>query len=107
MKFFNKIRHSISRKSKIALVVLALGLGAAAFPVVHAEFYPIRPTFDYNKYDPNNLNCNDPNNIAAQNGRCGSLNGPVFDSFINTPSYGDERAFFDGHRSDMPDTANT
>ncbi len=32
--------------------------------------------------------------------RKGSLNGPVFNSFINTPYYGDERAFFDARMSD-------
>lgn len=103
MKILNKIR-SLSRKGKVAVVVLALGLGVAV-PLTQAEFYPDRPTFDYNKYDPNNQNCQDPKNPAANYGRCGSLNGPVFNSFINTPSYGDERAFFDGRRSDM--AANT
>jgi len=105
MKIFNKLR-SFSRKGKLALVVLALGAGVVAIPAVHAEFYPNRPTFDYNKFDPNNNNCDDPNNIATQNGRCGSMNGPVFDSFINTPSYGDERAFFDGRFSDAAASTN-
>jgi uncharacterized repeat protein (TIGR01451 family) len=99
MKIFNKLR-SVSRKGKLALVILALGVGVVALPAVHAEFYPVRPTFDYNKFDPNNNNCDDPNNIATQNGRCGSMNGPVLNSFINTPSYGDERPFFDGRLSD-------
>lgn len=104
MKILNKFR-SISRKGKLAIAVVALGLGFAA-PLVQAEFYPARPTYDYNKFDPNNLNCNDPNNPAAQNGRCGSMTGPVFNSFVNTPSYGDEREFFDGRRSDMPTNTN-
>ncbi len=103
MKVFNKIR-SLSHKSKVAIVVLALGVGVA-IPVVNAEFAPARATYDYNKFDPNNLNCNDPNNPAAQHGRCGSLTGPVFNSFINTPSYGDERTFFDGRRSDQAASA--
>ncbi|MDB5171134.1 MAG: exported protein of unknown function [Candidatus Saccharibacteria bacterium] len=103
MKLFNKIR-SAGRKSKFAVVVLALAVGVGV-PLAHAEFYPDRPTYDYNKFDPNNLNCDDAANPAAQNGRCGSMNGPVFNSFVNTPSYGDERAFFDGRRSDM--AANT
>jgi len=30
--------------------------------------------------------------------RAGSLSGPVFNSFVNTPSYGDERAFVDVRR---------
>ncbi len=99
MNIFNKIR-SFSHKGKIALTVLTLAAGVVAIPAVQAEFYPNRPTFDYNKFDPNNLNCDDANNPAAQNGRCGSMNGPVFNSFINTPSYGDERPFFDGRLSD-------
>jgi uncharacterized repeat protein (TIGR01451 family) len=68
--------------------------------VANAGFFPSRPVYNYNKYDANNQNCDDPNNPAAQNGRCGSMNGPVFNSFINTPSYGDERYFTDGYRTD-------
>ena len=34
-------------------------------------------------------------------GRCGPTDGPVFNSFINTPSYGDECSFFDARRSDQ------
>lgn len=96
MKFINKIR-SFSRKAKIAagMVVLA---AAVAVPMVKAEYYPARPAYDYNK--PCNPNDNDPYD------RCGSLDGPVFNSFIHTPSYGDERAFFDGRRSDMPTNTN-
>ena len=98
MKLLNKI-HSLGRKGKIALASLTVVASVVAIPVVHAQFFPDRPTFDYNKFDPNNLNCDDPNNPAAQNGRCGSMTGPVFNSFINTPFYGDERPFFDGRIS--------
>jgi hypothetical protein len=38
--------------------------------------------------------------------RCGSMTKPVFDSFVNTPSYGDERAFFDGRLASDRDTKN-
>lgn len=98
MKLFNKIR-SLSRKGKLAVAVLAISVGVAVPFAVQAEFYPDRPTFDYNKSTGGD--CNDPNNPAAQGGRCGSMNGPVFNSFINTPSYGDERAFVDARRSDQ------
>jgi hypothetical protein len=63
-----------------------------------AEFYPNRPTYDYNKYDASDPTCKAPSN---DHGRCGSMDGPVFNSFINTPSYGDERAFLDARRSDQ------
>jgi uncharacterized repeat protein (TIGR01451 family) len=100
MKLLNKVR-SIGRKGKLALAITTLAVGViAALPAVHAEFYPNRPTYDYNKFDPSNNNCDDPSNPATQNGRCGSMNGPVFNSFVNTPSYGDERPFFDGRFTD-------
>jgi len=59
-------------------------------PVMATAYGPDRATFDYNKYDPTDLTCRAPSN---DHGRCGSMNGPVFNSFINTPNYGDERAF--------------
>jgi hypothetical protein len=52
----------------------------------------VGPGFNYGIYNLNN-NCDDPSNPALNYGRCGSMNGPVFDSFINTPYYGDERSF--------------
>ncbi|TXI80457.1 MAG: DUF11 domain-containing protein [Crocinitomicaceae bacterium] len=104
MKIINKIR-GFSTKTKASMVVALLAVGVIVPIAVNAEFYPARAVYDYNKYDGND-DCNDPNNIATQNGRCGSMNGPVFNSFINTPSYGDERAFFDGRRSDMPASTN-
>lgn len=72
-------------------------LSSVGFRAVQAEFYPDRPTYDYNKEcDPND---NDPYD------RCGSLNGPVFNSFINTPSYGDERQFVDAKATDRTNDA--
>jgi hypothetical protein len=57
-------------------------------------FYPDRPVYDYNS-------------LSYDHGRYGALDGrPVFNSFINTPSYGDERAFFDGRRNDHPTDTN-
>lgn len=95
MKLFNKIRNNFRRlPQKTFLSVLTLGIlvGVPAV-IVFAEYYPARTPFDYNK--PCNSEDNDKND------RCGSLTGPVFNSFINTPSYGDERAFLDARRSDQ------
>ena len=103
MKLLNKIRN-LGTKTKVA-VAAVLVTAAVALPfAVNAEFYPDRPVFDYNK--AGNGNCADPNDPGRSGGRCGSMNGPVFNSFINTPSYGDERAFFDGRRSDQPTNTN-
>lgn len=97
---FKKIQ-SLSAKTKVIIAGILLA-GVIGAPIaVNAGFYPDRPVFNYNKYDANNQNCDDPNNPAANGGRCGSMNGPVFNSFINTPSYGDERYFTDGYRTDQ------
>lgn len=95
----NKLRKLISKLPKrltktyiVTALVLAV-LGVAGGFAVKAEFYPDRATYDYNKP------CN-PNDSDIYD-RCGSLTGPVFNSFVNTPSYGDERAFFDARRSDQ------
>lgn len=103
MKFTQRIR-SLSKKAKLALALVTL-TGVISVPfVANAGFFPDRPVFDYNKYNGND-DCNDPANIARDGGRCGSLNGPVFNSFINTPSYGDEREFLDGRRTDQAPAA--
>lgn len=97
MKIFSKIRESLRKLSKTAVITIAAlgilaGIGIAT-KLVTAEFYPNRTPFDYSKpCNPNDDNIYD---------RCGSLTGPVFNSFINTPSYGDERAFVDARRSDQ------
>lgn len=97
MKLFNKFKNvliRVPRKSVMTIVSLMLLVATPiAVKTALAEFYPARPTFDYNK--PCNPNNNDPYD------RCGSLTGPVFNSFINTPSYGDERSFLDARRSDQ------
>jgi hypothetical protein len=89
-------------------LALALTVWVTSFPAsaAHGEFYPARTTYDYEKYDPHNPDCLDPSNPGFDHGRCGPTDGPVFNSFINTPSYGDERAFFDGRRADQPTSAN-
>lgn len=92
-------------RSKLLATTLVLGAVIGIPIATHAGFFPGRPTYDYNKFDASNLNCDDPNNQAADYGRCGSLNGPVFNSFVNTPSYGDERYFTDGRRTDQPASA--
>ncbi len=84
-----KNRKSVVIGSMVA-VGLLVGIGA---PKLMAEFYPNRAIFDYNKP------CNPSD--ADKGDRCGSLEGPVFNSFINTPSYGDERAFVDARRTDQ------
>lgn len=95
MKLLHTVKHMFSgRRSKLILASTTLAVMAAvAVPMIKAEWYPNRPAFDYNKP------CN-PNDSDKYD-RCGSLEGPVFNSFINTPSYGDERAFFDARRSDQ------
>ncbi len=106
MKLHNPFRK-FSKRGKVVATSLVLAAIVGLPVAVHAGFFPGRATFDYNKFDANNLNCDDPNNIAAQGGRCGSMNGPVFNSFINTPSYGDERQFTDGRRTDQPASATS
>lgn len=66
-----------------------------------AEYYPVRPIYDYLKFDPKANDCQNLLNPALDHGRCGPTDGSVFNSFINTPSYGDERAFLDARRSDQ------
>lgn len=91
--FRNIISTLIPNKTKtfvsafIATAVLATAAG------VFAGWSPDRPTFDYNK---TNENCA----VSTDHDRCGSMDGPVWNSFVNTPFYGDERAFFDARRSD-------
>lgn len=81
-KLFSKLKNI--RKKYVVAVVTAL---AVAIPAVAIAGYgPNRPVFDWN-------------NPAD---RQGSLTGPVFNSFINTPYYGNERAFVDAK-----DSANT
>jgi uncharacterized repeat protein (TIGR01451 family) len=106
MKIMQKVR-SLSRKTKLLVAALGVGVAIAIPLAVNAEFTPNRPTFDYNKFN-GNTNCADTTNIARDNGRCGSMTGPVFNSFVNTPppAYGDERSFFDGKMSNEGNVAH-
>lgn len=92
MKISHKLRKLVSNKKLVAAGLTAALLVAVPL-AVKAEFYPNRPTYDYNK--PCNPNDGDKYD------RCGSMEGPVFNSFVNTPSYGDERTFLDARRSDQ------
>ena len=99
MKIFNKIQ-SLSKKTKFVIAgVLAVGVIGAPL-IANAGFFPTRDVYNYDKFNEKNQNCDDTKNPATDHGRCGSMNGPVFNSFINTPSYGDERYFTDGYRND-------
>ncbi|MDQ3094209.1 MAG: hypothetical protein M3Q70_03485, partial [bacterium] len=105
MKLFNKIKSAtqkLSKKTLIAVVTVASLAGLSA--VGMAEFYPARPTYDYSKLPLNGTSCTAADDAAFN--RCGSMDGPVFNSFVNTPSYGDERAFVDGRRSDKATQTN-
>lgn len=93
MKISHKIRKIVGSHKKLMLAVAGMTMLVALPLAVKAEFYPNRPTYDYNK--PCNTNDSDKYD------RCGSLEGPVFNSFVNTPSYGDERTFLDARRSDQ------
>lgn len=77
MKFIRNIINKLKNSPK-RTIVATLAVSLFAVPaIVFAGFGPSRPVFDWN--DPND--------------RPGSTSGPVFNSFINTPTYGDERNF--------------
>lgn len=82
----------------IYAVTALLALAATLTSTSHAEWTPDRVTFDYSRYGPSDSDCLESSSPASERGRCGALDGPVFNSFVNTPSYGDEMAFFDGRR---------
>ena len=90
--FFKKLTSF--RKRYIVAALVGLSVAVAVPLAVKAGYGPNRPVFDYSK--PCNPNDGDPYD------RCGSLTGPVFNSFVNTPSYGDERAFVDARDSNVP-----
>ncbi len=83
--YIKKFKKAILKTGLVAAVIVSVAVPAK----VLADWGPVRATFDYNKFDATKL-CTDP---ANANSRCGSLTGPVFDSFVNTPTYGDERNF--------------
>lgn len=85
MRIKNLFRK-IQNLPKKYVVAIAVGVVLTVPVIAIAGYGPNRPVFDWN-------------NPAD---RKGSLNGPVFNSFIHTPTYGDERAFVDAK-----DAANT
>lgn len=88
-KFRKFLKKVTSRAGKIAGISAVAVVTVAAIPVLaRASWGPNRPVFDWNN----------------QSQRVGSLNGPVFNSFINTPYYGDERTFFDARFADSQNT---
>lgn len=89
--------RSFSLKAKLATIVAA-GVAVSSAAAL-AGYSPDRPTFDYNKAPLNGTSCTAADD--AQRNRCGSMDGPVLNSFVNTPNYGDERAFFDARMSDQ------
>ncbi|MCX6728052.1 MAG: hypothetical protein NTX11_04555 [Candidatus Saccharibacteria bacterium] len=93
------IFKKLSKKMRAVVAVAGIAAVVAIPLAVMAEYYPVRPVFDYNKAPLNGSTCVAADSAALN--RCGSLQGPVLNSFINTPSYGDERAFFDGRRADQ------
>ena len=83
MKKITQLIKKLTHKVKLTatLVAASVVLGGVAY----AGYTPAnRPVYDWNN--------------PADRG--GSMNGPVFNSFINTPDYGDERAFFDASLTD-------
>jgi uncharacterized repeat protein (TIGR01451 family) len=76
---FKKLRQMPKRY----VMAVAAGIVIAVPLAVSAGYGPNRPVFDWNNPED----------------RKGSATGPVFNSFINTPTYGDERAFVDARES--------
>lgn len=85
MNIFKKVAKKIAAAPKHfkALALLASTM-AVVSGAVFAGWTSTGIVYDWNNPDD----------------RKGSLNGPVFNSFINTPYYGDERTFFDARMSD-------
>jgi uncharacterized repeat protein (TIGR01451 family) len=87
MKLLQKISNKLRLTSRKSKVIASLVIGAALLTVgavAYAGYTTSGSVMDWN-------------NPADQ---VGSTDGPVFNHFINTPYYGDERAFFDAARSD-------
>jgi len=82
------IRHRRDRSAGLLVVVF---FTLACCSPAAAEFYPDRPVFDYQKRA---RDCASVTRPDTRRSRCGAVD-PVFNSFVNTPSYGDERAFLD------------
>ncbi len=86
------IRAIAQHRAQLRAASLAALLVASLCSSAYAEFYPDRPVYDYEKRA---ADCSKLRTADTVRSRCGAADGPVFDSFVNTPSYGDERAFVD------------
>src|SRR5437868_9319804 len=96
-----KFIKKLTQLQKTVIVSVLAGLIVALPVTTFATWGPDRPTFDYNKLPVNGSTCSDLD--KGQDNRCGSLDGPVFNSFIHTPSYGDERNFTTASIGDTAD----
>ena len=83
LRHLDSILHFTSKKAKLAFSGL-LALAFISTAGVFAGWTPDRPVYDWNN--------------SAE--RVGSTNGPRMNAFINTPDYGDERAFFDARKQE-------
>ncbi len=91
MKAFTSIANAFKNATKRTKFLTLVAVTAVTVTgVAFAGFSPAgRPVFDWN-------------NTAD---RKGSVNGPRINSFINTPYYGDERAFFDARMQENTTTS--
>lgn len=90
------ITRSLSATSLVAISMLILTLTSAS-PAA-AGFTPDRPVYDYLK---TSSDCSKIGSPETARSRCGAVDGPVFNSFVNSPSYDDERAFVDARLATM------
>jgi uncharacterized repeat protein (TIGR01451 family) len=88
MKSLNLLKKITNSSKKVKMLVLGLATVTVMSGAAFAGWTPDRPVFDWN--NPND--------------RQGSLNGPRINSFVNTPYYGDERAFFDVRKQENTNT---
>lgn len=80
----------VKKSPKKSALFATLAVTILAVPAILVGAWgPERPVYDYNKFTEG-VSCTDPSQAL---GRCGSMNGPVFNSFKNAPNYGDERNF--------------
>src|SRR5476651_585071 len=79
-----------TKRAKVIAGIITIAAVLTTTGTAFAGWTPDRPVFDWN-------------NPAQQ---VGSTTGPVFNSFINTPFYGDERTFFDAGRTDQITTSS-
>lgn len=92
--------HRLIGLGAVGALVVALSVATWLATSAQAEWDPARPAYDYEKFQPGDDSCVDPSNPAFDHGRCGPVDGPVFNSFVNVPSFGDERSFFDARLVD-------